>query len=307
VEVNLSFVIGHLSFVICHLFFLPNHQSPVTNPQSPIPNPQSPVTMNNMYKTTLLTFSLAFLAMLPAMAQLGRVWTDFQSYSVDLQNYLKTNIQENLKSVEPQAQTAIYNATGQVNIPNPITAGKRFREQNENMLSPTSDKFENNSAVRSALVSNEINRSITRGAVEGVLGSGGQNRIRTKLINTENSLKNIALFADDADKNSQQLLNNITTLAQNSNPLLSGLTQLLNVNQLQTLKIQQEQTKIVAETFAQTIQTNQSLQYSNLNLANISQQMDEANRARRVDTSAEGARLLRTTSQLDLFGRKPEN
>ncbi|XHR86037.1 MAG: hypothetical protein ACFKPT_26505 [Gloeotrichia echinulata GP01] len=267
-----------------------------------------------MYKTTLLTFSLAFLAMLPAMAQLGRVWTDFQSYSVDLQNYLKTNIQENLKSVEPQAQTAIYNATGQVNIPNPITAGKRFREQNENMLTSTSDKFENNSAVRSALVSNEINRSITRGAVEGVLGSGGQNRSKNKLLNTERIIKNLEKLTDQSNKDSNDILNQINSLANATGGVitstgsgLSYLSQLINSNQQQALKIQQEQTKIVAETFAQTIQTNQSLQYSNLNLANISQQMDEANRARRVDTSAEGARLLRTTSQLDLFGRKPEN
>ncbi|WYL94695.1 MAG: hypothetical protein HEQ35_13295 [Gloeotrichia echinulata IR180] len=267
-----------------------------------------------MYKTTLLTFSLAFLAMLPAMAQLGRVWTDFQSYSVDLQNYLKTNIQENLKSVEPQAQTAIYNATGQVNIPNPITAGKRFREQNENMLTSTSDKFENNSAVRSALVSNEINRSITRGAVEGVLGSGGQNRSKNKLLNTERIIKNLEKLTDQSNEDSNNILkqiNSVANVAANlGNPVvsdLSNLSQLINSNQQQALKIQQEQTKIVAETFAQTIQTNQSLQYSNLNLANISQQMDEANRARRVDTSAEGARLLRTTSQLDLFGRKPEN
>ena len=48
-----------------------------------------------------------------------------------------------------------------------------------------------------------------------------------------------------------------------------------NYQSRQTVKIQQEQSKIVAETFAQTLQTNQSLQYSNLNLANISQQMEE--------------------------------
>ncbi|WP_445638785.1 hypothetical protein NSTC745_01449 [Nostoc sp. DSM 114161] len=52
------------------------------------------------------------------------------------------------------------------------------------------------------------------------------------------------------------------------------------------------------------IQTNQYLQYSNLNLANIAQQTEEANRARRVETSTEASRLLRATSQMDLFGRK---
>ncbi|MHC5831272.1 MAG: hypothetical protein ACYT04_88735, partial [Nostoc sp.] len=85
---------------------------------------------------------------------------------------------------------------------------------------------------------------------------------------------------------------------------LSFIGEILGQNQLQTIKIQQAQSAILGETFAQTIQINQSLQYSNLNLANISQQTEEANRARRVDTSTEAARLLRATSQLDLFGRK---
>ncbi|WP_323374455.1 hypothetical protein [Nostoc commune] len=38
-------------------------------------------------------------------------------------------------------------------------------------------------------------------------------------------------------------------------------------------------------------------------MANISQQSEETNRARRVETSTEAARLLRATSQMDLFGR----
>ncbi len=73
---------------------------------------------------------------------------------------------------------------------------------------------------------------------------------------------------------------------------------------LQNINIQNEQSKIIGETLGNTIQIHESLQYSNLNLANISEQMDEVNRARRVDTSAEVARLLRVTSQTDLLGRK---
>ena len=60
---------------------------------------------------------------------------------------------------------------------------------------------------------------------------------------------------------------------------------------------------MIGENLAQTMQLHQTLQYSNLNLANISQEMEESNRARRVNASAEAARLLRTTSQVDLIGR----
>ncbi|MCW5317585.1 hypothetical protein GTQ43_28410 [Nostoc sp. KVJ3] len=273
-----------------------------------------------MRKTTIFTFTLLSLAILPAMAQvqtdgLGQVWTDFQSYSTDLQNYLQYNLTDNLKPVEVQSQNALSSAKGQLNIPNPVSAGQKLRDDLI-LYSSNSDsragRFENNAAVRGNLVSNELNRVITRGVAVGVLGQNGQIRTKTKLENTEKSLQDIAGF-NDADEKINNFKNKLDTTAIDTtakqvisiadNLLGQGLLALVTTNQ-ETLKVQQEQSKIVGETFAQTIQTNQYLQYSNLNLANISQQTEEANRARRVETSTEAARLLRATSQLDLFGRK---
>ncbi|WP_392480013.1 hypothetical protein [Nostoc sp. C110] len=276
-----------------------------------------------MRKTTIFTLTLLSLAILPAIAQiqtgaLGQVWTDFQSYSTDLQNYLQYNLSDNLKPVEVQSQNALSNARGELNIPNPVIAGQRVRD-NLILYSSNSDsragRFENNSAVRGNLISNELNRVITRGVAVGILGEKGQIRTKSKLENTERSLQDIA-GSNDADNQINSFKNKlestgIDTAAKQvisiaDNLLGQGLLALLTTNQ-ETIKIQQEQSKIVAETFAQTLQNNQSLQYSNLNLANISQQAEEANRARRVETSTEAARLLRATSQLDLFGRKLNN
>jgi uncharacterized protein YejL (UPF0352 family) len=269
-----------------------------------------------MRKTTIFTLTLLSLAILPAMAQiqtggLGQVWTDFQSYSTDLQNYLQYNLSDNLKPVEVQSQNALSNARGELNIPNPVIAGQRVRD-NLILYSSNSDsragRFENNSAVRGNLISNELNRVITRGVAVGILGEKGQIRTKSKLENTEQNLQKLASKTDELDRNNDNLLSTIVNqVSKATNPAdqaISTLAQLLGNSQLQTLKIQQEQVKIVAETFAQTLQTNQFLQYSNLNLANISQQSEEANRARRVETSTEAARLLRASSQLDLFGRK---
>ncbi|MHC5936838.1 hypothetical protein [Nostoc sp.] len=282
-----------------------------------------------MQKTTILTFTLTLLSLtiLPAMAQvqtgLGQVWTDFQSYSTDLQNYLQYNLSDNLKPLEVQSQNALSNAKGELNIPNPVVAGQKVRD-NLILYSYSSDskssRFENNSAVRGNLVSNELNRVITRGAAAGVLGQNGQIRTKAKLENTENTLKSIADITDEAEVGSKGFIGKIAPLVASSGANnavvtagdsaitggLSALAQLIGATQLQSIKIQQAQSEIVGETFAQTIQMNQSLQYSNLNLANISQQAEEANRARRVETSTEAARLLRATSQLDLFGRKAE-
>ncbi|MEH2293198.1 hypothetical protein [Nostoc sp.] len=279
-----------------------------------------------MQKTTILTLTLLSLAILPAMAQvqtgLGQVWTDFQSYSTDLQNYLQYNLSDNLKPLEVQSQNALSGAKGELNIPNPVVAGQKVRD-NLILYSSSSDskssRFENNSAVRGNLVSNELNRVITRGSAASILGENGQIRTKAKLENTENTLKSIADISDEAEVGSKGFIDKVGSLipkaAANAvatagdvatTGAISALSQLIGATQLQSIKIQQAQSEIVGETFAQTIQMNQSLQYSNLNLANISQQAEEANRARRVETSTEAARLLRATSQLDLFGRKVE-
>ncbi|MBN3959728.1 hypothetical protein [Nostoc sp. NMS8] len=272
-----------------------------------------------MQKTIIFTFTLLSLAILPAMAQiqtgaLGQVWTDFQSYSTDLQNYLQYNLSDNLKPVEVQSQNALSNSKGDLNIPNPVAAGQKVRDDlilYSSSSDSRSSRFENNSAVRGNLVSNELNRVITRGVAVGILGQNGQIRAKAKLENTEKSLQDVAGFNDANNKINSFKTKLESLVIDAKSPAISiadnllgqGILALLSTNQ-ETIKIQKEQSKIVAETFAQTLQNNQSLQYSNLNLANISQQSEEANRARRVETSTEAARLLRATSQLDLFGRK---
>ena len=253
-----------------------------------------------MQKTTFLTLTFSFLLVLPAMAQLGKVWTDFQFYSVDMQNYLRNNLNETLRPLEVRSQNALNNSTGELNIPNPVEAGKSLRQ--DLLFNPTTDKFENNPVVQSNSVTNEINRLITRSSIESIMGRDGQIRLKSQLQNTETILDNI----EEISQQSDNLFRTIATAAANlipTNPLAALEGDQANL-QLQTIKIQQEQAKIIGETLAQTIQTNQSLQYSNLNLASISQQMDEINRSRRVDGATETARLIRTTAQIDLFGRE---
>jgi hypothetical protein len=262
-----------------------------------------------MKKIALLTLGLGLLITMPAMAQLGTVLDDFQAYSVDLQNYLRNNLSPTLKPVEIQSQNALYNSTGELNIPNPVIASERI--SNDIILNSISDKFDNNAALKATTVSNEMNRLLTRSSVASLLGYNGQVRTRVKLQNVQNTLQNISQLAQEADNNYQNILSNfqqtIGSLATGNIPGLSSIFAAQSDLQLQNLKIQSEQSKIVAESLAQTMKVNHFLQYSNLNLASISQQMEENNRARRVDTSAEAARLLRTTSQMDLFGRKEKD
>lgn len=253
-----------------------------------------------MRKVAIFSLGFSLLFLVPAMAQLGRVWTDFQVYSVDLQNYLINNLSQSLNPWEIRGQNALNNATGEANIPNPVEAGRSFRQ--DIFFSPTTDRFENNPVNYANTISNELNHLITRAAVESIMGRNGQLRLQAKLQNTENILENIDQITQNSDNILQEIINSVANIVP-QNPLAPVQQQQSNL-QLQAIKVQQEQAKIMAESLAQSIQTNHSLQYANLNLVNLSQQMAEMNRSRRVDAATETARLIRTTSQVDLFGRE---
>ena len=266
-----------------------------------------------MRKTTIFTLTLLSLTILPAMADqtlVGQIWSDFQLYSTELQNYFQDyrNLNENLNSVETQSQSAIDTSKGELKIPNPVGAGKTVRDnliKNSYSSDSRASRFENNAAVRGNLASNELYRLITRGVAVGILGKEAQDRTRGKLQGIQEELFDSSNSGVSNLGNTGPDCSNITDPNQKVIcNVFKGLIDQLAGSNNETIQIQNSQRRIVAETFAQTVQTNQFLQYSNLNLANISQQAEEANRARRVDTSTEAARLLRTTSQLDLFGRK---
>lgn len=253
--------------------------------------------------------AVAFLGTLPAMAELGNVWTDFQLYTTDFRNYISNNISDSFSPVELQTQSAITNSSGDLNIPNPNDAAKSV--QNQITQYSVSDKFESNPAVYGTGVSNEINRYMTRGSVEGIFGRDGQSRLKTKLKDIENTTKKVNQLIRNAEQANQeaQTKGALCTSTQGAGNNLAGtcavaqveIMQQLSQLQLQNLRLQADQSKIMAETLGNTIELRHDIQYSNLNLADISQQMNEVNRARRVDTSAEVARLLRVTSQTDLF------
>lgn len=258
-----------------------------------------------MKKLFIITLCLSLLTTLPAKAQLGKVWTDFQSYSTDLQNHIRNNLNE-LKPLQIQGQSAITGATGELNIPDPVGAGEILgNDININLLS---SNYETNPLINSTVFGNEMNRLIFRSSAAGTLGYNGQQRTKSKLQDIEIGLKEIDAFSKEADDIVKGIESKFGSIPS-TDPLFGTAQNLINQSNLllQQIQIQRNQSQIIAETLAQTIQENQVLQYSNLNLATIAQQMEDTNRARRVDTSTEAARLLRTTSQTDLFGRKPGN
>jgi hypothetical protein len=258
-----------------------------------------------MLRTGIFTVAIALLFSLPATAQLGQLWSDFQLYTVGLQEYFKDNIAATLQPMDSETASAIDASKGVLNIPNPIFVNQTLN--NDILINSLSDSFENNSIIYAQDINSEIYRLITRGRVAAFLEPDAQNRLKGKLESTENAIKTINESTSEATEKYQNLLTDVVgdfTGANAVNQLTSLFGSAQSSLQLQTIKIQGEQAKMVGELLGQSIDMGQSLQYSNLNLASISQQMEQVNRARRIDSSAEAARLLRNTAQSDLLGRE---
>ena len=214
-----------------------------------------------MKATVILSLAFTVGMTLPVLADLGQVWTDFQSYSIDFQNYIKSTTNIVLSPLELQTQTAIIDSTGDLNLPNPISIGNEV--SNDLIINPVTDRFENNSALQSLMLGDQINRLITLGSVYSDLGAAGQTRLKNTLQNTQISLENIGLYSKQADS----LLNNVQQMLAT----LSGgtpLSPIINAKlissqaslQLENIKIQTEQAKINGENLAQTIHLNHSLE-----------------------------------------------
>lgn len=282
----------------------------------------------NHQKNSKLSYCCLFLVLLslmginlPVWASLGNVWIDFQSYSIDFKNYLQNQAAARFTPFQSIVNTTVNSASGDLNIPNPNVTQQDLI--NQISLYPIADKYENNSIFRALSVSNNLDREIIRAAIEANLGNAGQVRTKNSLENIQNSVQKVNIFVDTASRNKQQKQIEIQAAANtlggmsidNLNPVSSAFSSMLNNQakltqltwegladlELQNMNIQQEQSNILAANLGTNMQIHQDLQYTHLNLTNISSEIEDINRDRRIETATTAARLLRVASQSDLL------
>ncbi|MCJ8279370.1 MAG: hypothetical protein MJK14_05390 [Rivularia sp. ALOHA_DT_140] len=85
-----------------------------------------------------MTLSLSLIITIPAIAQVGNVWNDFQNYARDLQDYLN-DISNSLQPLNSEAQTAITSFNGELNIPNPVAVRRSLND--DITINSVSDNF----------------------------------------------------------------------------------------------------------------------------------------------------------------------
>ena len=216
-------------------------------------------------------FAMAFLGTLPAIAQfaevfdtggLGQVRSDFEAYSTYLRDYLTdyNNTSKTFKSVEAEVQLSITNNPGELNIPNPVAASESIR--NSIVNSSTSDKFETNPAIYGSILSNEMNRYIIRGSADTLLGTDGQIRLKNKLEATENIVRNAEKSYQEAQQTNggiERIISDIIATSERVAGKEAQLSQRLAQLQLESIEIQKDQTKLMAEMLGRSIQSQNDL------------------------------------------------
>jgi len=178
----------------------------------------------------------------------------------------------------PEIGGIIKDSQGEMGIPNPNAVRGRI-DEGAITSSPADipDAFEINKVVWGTYAGNQIDRDLTRMGIESVLGEAGQKRMRQEIEATQKTVKGIATDADQSQK--------------------LDVTQDVQKKQI---RIMAQQSMLLGAMRADALQARVDTQYTNMNISNISRSMDEANRARRVEESAQSAKLLLLTSQSHL-------
>lgn len=173
----------------------------------------------------------------------------------------------------------VKDSQGEMGIPNPnsvrgkINAGAVTFEPAD-----IPDAFEINKVVWGTYAGNSFDRDLTRLGIETVLGELGQQQMKQEIDSTQETVSGIATDAESAqnlDVTQDVMKKHIRVLAQQS--LILGAIR------------------------ADALQARLDTQYTNLNITNISRSLDESNRSRRVEQSAQAAKLLFIASQAHLY------
>jgi hypothetical protein len=129
-----------------------------------------------------------------------------------------------------------------------------------------------------AETANEIDRQLTRAQVDAVLSQSGQAATRDKITWMENTIGQVQQHADSAQ------------VAVSTQDAIKAMAQ-QNARQSEVLGAVQ----------SELLQSRQDTQLTNLNLANISQNLDQEARARRLQDLGSALDTLQISSQARLF------
>lgn len=105
------------------------------------------------------------------------------------------SIEEKWGGLKEEAVTATEESSGEMNMPNPISAGEKIKKA----IIDNKGSYKDTNVVEGAVVaSKEIERNTTRASVESVLGEEGQKRTKKEIETTQQTVADAETLANDA-------------------------------------------------------------------------------------------------------------
>ncbi|WP_221644680.1 hypothetical protein [Nostoc sp. UCD121] len=202
----------------------------------------------------------------------------FQEIYNSLQTYINSYQKEFTKAVgklEAELNQAIESSIGDLGIPDPLKAGKNIEkvlQKQETELLVLDPRIQAKDAIR------EWNQQYTRGQSQSVLGGEGQ-RVQAQEAQITNDA--ILQSSDNADAAQQDVI-----------------TQDI----LKKIAVQNFQTAVVSKSIhAEAQKQSRSLAAANINLADISNRMDEQARLEQQESNAAARQILESAAVNDAF------
>lgn len=218
---------------------------------------------------------------LPANAQASQnqsFLTQFQQIYSSLQTYISNYQKEFTKSLgklEAELTQAIESSVGDLGIPDPLKAGKNIEkviEKQEGNLLILDPRIQADNAIK------DWNQQYTRGQSESVLGVEGQ-RVQSQE----------AAITNDAT-------------AQSSENAAAAQQDVITQDILKKVAIQNLQNVVIAKSIHSEAQKqSRSLAVANINLADISNRLDEQAAAKDEESNAATRQIIQSAAANDSF------
>ena len=204
---------------------------------------------------------------------LSQVFEQLNHQLASVRGYLDQIVADKLKplseSLGKDIDAALGDATGVLGLPDPT----KSRNEVEKVASSS-----HNPVYSGDLATNEVDRQITRGAVNATLGQEGQQAIKQQADQTQNSVGLVQQQAQAAQ------------------------AEVVTQNVMKQIALQNAQTgAILGSLRADSLQAAQRQELTNLNLTNISRSVDAQNQAMQAQKVGTGFDTLRITSRAKLF------
>jgi hypothetical protein len=210
---------------------------------------------------TITTISISSAYALEISNPLAKVFDEWQEQLGSLDKYISSTVSHKLndlsKSIRGDLQAAVNESVGALGLP---------------------DSTEVREKVEEIAISNDSDRQITRGAASSTLGQDGQQRTKTQVQKTEDSIEQVQ--SDGEVAQGEVVTQNVMKRIAKQNTQTAAI---LGAMRTDGLKLQQSQ------------------ELANLNLTNISRSLDGQNQARQKESVGQGFSNLRTASQARLF------